>query len=116
MSDYISREAAAKREKIKTPFARIIVDNNPKTTYYNIMWWQDGEMHIGFGSASLPFVRKWLSEEFEVDNPLADVEPVRHGRWEGYIHSRYCGIDADGEPVYRELYTTAPIQNAEEKP
>ena len=34
--------------------------------------------------------------------PAADVEPVRHGRWEGYSHSRYCGIDADGEPVFRD--------------
>lgn len=32
--------------------------------------------------------------------PAADVE--RQGRWEGYTHSRYCGIDADGEPVYRD--------------
>ena len=82
MSDYISREAAAKREKIKTSFARIIVNNNPEKTYYNIMWWQDGEMHVGLGSANLNFVRKWLSEEFEVASPPADVEPVRNGRWE----------------------------------
>ena len=34
--------------------------------------------------------------------PFADVEPVRHGRWEGYIHSRYCGMDEYGEPVYRD--------------
>lgn len=36
------------------------------------------------------------------DLPAADVEPVRRGQWEGYTHSRYCGIDADGEPVYRD--------------
>lgn len=35
--------------------------------------------------------------------PAADVEPVRHGRWEWYSHSYYCGFfDADGEPVYRD--------------
>lgn len=37
-----------------------------------------------------------------VDFPTAEVAPVRHGRWEGYSHSIYCGIDADGEPVYRD--------------
>lgn len=38
-----------------------------------------------------------------IDSVLpADVEPVRHGRWEGYIHSRYCGMDEYGEPVYRD--------------
>lgn len=34
--------------------------------------------------------------------PSADAVPVRNGKWEGYSHSRYCGIDADGEPVYRD--------------
>lgn len=34
--------------------------------------------------------------------PATDVEPVRHGRWEGYTHSRYCGFDKYGEPVYRD--------------
>lgn len=31
-----------------------------------------------------------------------DVAPVRHGRWEGYMHSRYCGCDEAGEPIYRD--------------
>ena len=91
MSDYISLEAAAKREKIKTPFARIVVNNNPEKNYYNIMWWQDGEMHVGFGSANLNFVRKWLSEEFEVASPPADVEPVRHGEWRLVRRMAACG-------------------------
>lgn len=35
--------------------------------------------------------------------PAADAEPVRHGRWEWYSHSYYCGFfDADGEPVFRD--------------
>ena len=34
--------------------------------------------------------------------PAADVEPVRHGRWEGYTHSCYCGIDQCGDPIFRE--------------
>lgn len=37
------------------------------------------------------------------DLPAADVEPVRHARWEWYSHSRYCGgMNADGEPIYRD--------------
>ena len=70
------------REKIKTPFARIIVNNSTENNYYHVMWWQDGEMQIGFGSQDLSFVRKWLSDEFEIDSPAADVAPVVHGRWE----------------------------------
>lgn len=34
--------------------------------------------------------------------PAADVEPVRYGRWEGYTHSRYCGNDEYGNPVFRD--------------
>ena len=32
----------------------------------------------------------------------ADVSPVRHGRWEGYYHTRYCGIDDFGDPIYKD--------------
>ena len=80
MDEYTTATNMGKnKEKIKTPFAKIIVNNNPEKTYYNLMWWQDGEMHIGFGSANLSFVRKWLNEEFEVEQPAADVAPVVHG-------------------------------------
>lgn len=83
MAEYTTATNMGKnKEKIKTPFAKIIVNNNPEKTYYNLMWWQDGEMHIGFGSANLSFVRKWLNEEFEVEQPAADVAPVVHGRWD----------------------------------
>lgn len=35
--------------------------------------------------------------------PAADVAPMRPGRrWEEYSTPRYCGIDADGNPVFRD--------------
>lgn len=43
--------------------------------------------------------------------PAADAEPVRHGQWEGYTHSRYCGIDKHGEPIFRDAtvyYCSSP--------
>lgn len=43
-----------------------------------------------------------VTEFVEDELPTADVEPVRNGRWEGYTHSRYCGIDEYGEPIYRD--------------
>ena len=86
MSDYISREAASAdstRNKIKTPFARIVVGGTPERPYYNIWYFDpaDGECHIGFGSYCLDNVLNWLAEEFEIKEPCADVEPVRHGEW-----------------------------------
>ena len=87
MSDYISREAASAdsgRNKIKTPFAKIIVEGTPEKPCYNIWYFDpaDGECHIGFGSYCLGNVSSWLAEEFEVMEPTTDVEPVRRGRWE----------------------------------
>lgn len=107
MSDYISREAASVDEckhKIKTPFARIIVGGTPEKPYYNIWYFDpaDRECHIGFGSYRLDYVFRWLAEEFEITEPAADVEPVRHGRWEWYTYSCYCGFDADGAQVFRD--------------
>ena len=76
MSDYISREATSAdsdRNKIKTPFARIVVEGTPGKPYYNI-WY--------FGSYCLDNVFNWLAEEFEITEPHTDVAPVVHGRWE----------------------------------
>lgn len=86
MSGYISREAASADEhkhKIKTPFAKIIVGGTPEKPCYDILYFDptDGKCHIGFGSYRLDYVFRWLAEEFEVTEPAADVEPVRHGKW-----------------------------------
>ena len=34
--------------------------------------------------------------------PAADVQPVKHGRWKGYITSAFYGCDDEGEPIYRD--------------
>ena len=114
MTEYTTAASMGENKaKIKTPFAKIIVNNNPEKTYYNIMWWQDGEMHIGFGSTNLTFVKKWLNEEFEVECPAADVAPVVHGRWSdagfgelpkhapyGWACSACGGISFNNEYIY----------------
>ena len=88
MSDYISRAAAvtiADYAADEYPY-----DKDPKKpeTYsdYNQGW-----------NDACDYIRGKLDDE-----KSADVEPVRHGRWEGYSHSRYCGIDEYGEPIYRD--------------
>lgn len=74
MAEYIERE------KIKTCFAQIIVNNSEDKPYYSIMYWENGEMNIGFSSYKLDYVRRWLNEEFEVKRNV-DVAPVVHGQW-----------------------------------
>lgn len=75
MAEYIERE------KIKTCFAKIIVDNSEDKPYYSIMYWENGAMNIGSSSYKLDYVRRWLNEEFEVKRNV-DVVPVVHGRWD----------------------------------
>ena len=75
MSDYISREAA------KEFFANMDAGN-------------------GHGYSTL-LAPEEFAEYFD-ELPTADVEPVRHERWEGYIRSRYCGLDEHYDPIYRD--------------
>ena len=69
MAEYIERE------KIKTCFAKIIVNNSEDKPYYSIMYWENGVMNIGFSSYNLDYVRRWLNEKFEVKRNV-DVVPV----------------------------------------
>lgn len=74
----------ADHEKIKTCFAQIIVNNSEDKPYYSIMYWENGEMNIGFSSYKLDYVRRWLNEEFEVKRNV-DVVPVVHGKWISFL-------------------------------
>ena len=69
--------------KIKTHFAKIIVDGTAEKPYYNILYFDptDRIYHVGFGSYFLEYVFKWLSEEFEIVDNTVFAEPVVHGRW-----------------------------------
>jgi hypothetical protein len=78
MAEYIERE------KIKTCFAQIIVNNSEDKPYYSIMYWENGEMNIGFSSYNLDYVRRWLNEEFEVKRNV-DVVPVVHEKWISFL-------------------------------
>lgn len=87
-TDYISQDVAvtiADYAADKHPYDK---DTKKPETY--------SEYNQGWNDAC-DYIRGKLEEE-----KPADVELVRRGRWEGYSHSRYCGIDADGEPVYRD--------------
>lgn len=92
MTDYISREAAIayireQSEELQKAFEELGGESGIYADAYND-----------------------LAEDFH-RIPAADVEPVRHGRWEGYTHSYYCGSDKYGDPVFRDgvvYYCTNP--------
>ena len=105
----MSRADLRKINKIKTPFATIIVGGTAEKPYYSILWLDKGkkEYNVGYSSFCLEFVFKWLEEEFEIaaadEAPKEDVAPVRHGKWEHtHTHESYydecwrcsvCGFD-----------------------
>ncbi len=54
--------------KIKTPFAKVIVRAIEEKPYYEILYLDllDKSFHIGFGSYCMENVFKWLNEEFKI--------------------------------------------------
>ena len=86
-----------KKAKIRTPIAKIIVEWIGGRDSYSILYLDpsDGELHIGFCSSSLDFVRKWLEEEFEVDESMgSDFTNV--------VHCKGCKHSYEGHPYYCE--------------
>jgi hypothetical protein len=105
MTDLTSWDVDNERTKIKTNFARIIVEGTAEKPYYSILYYDpEGREYInGYGSYGIDIVFGYLTEYFEVI-PTVDAEPVRHGRWIEYtywigsfgqIHTKCseCGTD-----------------------
>ena len=80
MSDYISREAAIEKIRVTAGCAECAGSNSALC-----------DCNVCDVYNAIRLIKSL---------PAADVE--RQGRWEKYYHSRYCGIDADGEPIYRQ--------------
>ena len=55
--------------KVKTSFAKIVVSDCASGPVYEIMYIDPSDklLHIGFASTSLDFARKWLADQFEVE-------------------------------------------------
>lgn len=75
MTKVVADDCGEKR-KIKTPFAKIIIEGSIEEPYYSILWWDEikGECNIGFSSYCLDNVYKWYEEEFETVEKLDEVE------------------------------------------
>lgn len=73
----VNADNLGKYDKIKTPFAQIIVGGSTEKPCYSIMWWDttSKECIIGYSSYFFGYVRKWLEEDFEI-TPAADVVAV----------------------------------------
>ena len=86
-----------KTARIRTSVAKIIVEGRGGREYYSILYLDqsDGRLHIGFSSSNLGFVRKWLEEEFEVDESIGDD-------FANVVHCKGCKHSYEGHPYYCE--------------
>ena len=105
-----------KMEKIKTPFAKMIIDGSREKPYFSILYFDpaDKDFHIGYSSYYLDYVFNWLNENFEIvedgNFALSALRPVSRERvekvWKGEWIKRHKhrggfrrvkGIDDMGE-------------------
>ena len=98
-----------KMEKIKTPFAKMIVDGSREKPYFSILYFDpaDKDFYIGYSSYYLDYVFNWLNENFEIvedgNFALSALRPVSRERVEKVWRGEWMGSAdgyADGELVY----------------
>lgn len=102
------------KHKIKTSFARIIVEGTPAKPYYNIEYFDptDKEYHIGFGSYYLDNVFNWFAEEFEITESHTDTDTDCISR--AALLARYDAEHVGPPGRARELIATAPAADVVE--
>ena len=100
-----------RHEKIKTPFAKMIVGGKREKPCFSILYFDpaDKDFHIGYSSYYLDYVFNWLNEEFEIVEdgnfdlsalrPVSreQVEKVWRGEWIGDNDEKVETID--GSPI-----------------
>ena len=69
MSEDMMNANQGEAVKIKTHFAKIIVEGTAETPYYSILYYDptEGKYYNGYGSYFIENVFGWLSECFEID-------------------------------------------------
>lgn len=86
-------EGGSPAPKIKTGFARIVVDMIADRPYFSILYLdpKDGTYHIGYSSYELQNVIAWRSEYFEIgEEELTFPHPVVYARWEHLGGDEWC--------------------------
>lgn len=70
------------RDKIKTPFAKMIVSGSKEKPVYEIMYIDpnDMQLHVGYASYNVEFVFQWLEDCFDIDDNAATKLAVVSGQ------------------------------------
>lgn len=95
------------QEKIKTPFAKVIVDGRGANPYFSILYFDpaDKDFHIGYSSYDLDYVFNWLDEEFEIiENGNFALAALRFPTREMVERMRGRWVNLEGEEVKVDKY------------
>ena len=68
MGETLTNANSRETDKIKTHYARIVVDGTAEKSYYSIEWYDHtkNEYFLGYSSYYIGYVFKWLEECFEI--------------------------------------------------
>lgn len=71
-------EENVKKEKIKTPYAKIVVGGSAEKPYYSILYYdtKDKVWYDGYGSYCLKYVFDWLENEFDITGDMFQFPDV----------------------------------------
>ena len=80
MGEALTNANPRETNKIKTHYARIVVDGTAEKPYYSIEWYDHtkNEYFLGYSSYYIDYVFKWLEECFEiVEAPKTNADRIR---------------------------------------
>ena len=80
MGETLTNANPRETNKIKTNYARIVVDGTAEKPYYSIEWYDHtkNEYFLGYSSCYIGYVLKWLEECFEiVEVPKTNADRIR---------------------------------------
>lgn len=80
MGETLTNANPRETNKIKTHYARIVVDGTAEKPYYSIEWYDHtkNEYFLGYSSYCIGYVFKWLEECFEiVETPKTNAQKNR---------------------------------------
>ena len=104
MGETLTNANPRETNKIKTHYARIVVDGTAEKPYYSIEWYDHtkNEYFLGYSSYYIGYVFKWLEECFEiVETPKTNAQKIRAmsdedmAKWIDWLFGRCEWCDTD---------------------
>ena len=104
MGETLTNANSRETNKIKTHYARIVVDGTAEKPYYSIEWYDHtkNEYFLGYSSYYIGYVFKWLEECFEIiETPKTNAQKIKAmsdedmAKWIDWLFGRCEWCDTD---------------------